>query len=261
MKEEKERLQKWAHRFYELSIFGEQNRKRRGLNFFNLFKEQVLEYKLMQKMIENGIGKLNGMRVLDVGCGEGRFLRKLVDWGASPEHLAGADIHPPILNLARELSSPGVQYVLAHADELPFEDGCFDVILIIGVLQHVLDEPLRHKVAKELLRVLADGGIIISFNISKDTEKKFPNFLAETTKGLSAEEHEELFPHCKIDFEYLFDDVYIDSHVPQKWGEIYDQALYSDEYKQDYGLVIVKKNSYDRKLDENMENTEFDRVE
>lgn len=239
---EKDRLEDWSNKFYEISIFGEQNRKKRELSFHFLFKDQVLEYKLVEKMKKYGFHVLNQVSVLDAGCGDGRWLRKIVDWGGTPERLIGIDVNEPILHLAKQLSAPGIHFLKAHADELSFPDGKFDMILMIGVLQHIIDPALRQKIAGELVRVLSDDGILITYNITENVEQGMSEYLSKTTKGFGPDELADLFRDCEIEFErMLLNDPLIASSVPAEWGSLYDHAKDSGLRNHHFGIAVIRK--------------------
>ena len=92
-----------------------------------------------------------GRATLDLGCGEGRFARAL---GATGHDVTGVDVSPELVELARA-ADPGGQYLVADAEDLPFEDGAFDLVVAFNVLSCVGD--LGRAVA-EAARVLASGG-------------------------------------------------------------------------------------------------------
>jgi ubiquinone/menaquinone biosynthesis C-methylase UbiE len=71
-----------------------------------------------------------GLRTLDVGCGEG-WLEAL-----NPE-VVGVDFSPAALERAREKGA--VHLVQASAEELPFEDASFDLVVSLGSLEHFAD--------------------------------------------------------------------------------------------------------------------------
>ena len=97
-------------------------------------------------------GDLLGKRVLDVGCGTGRFGAALAERGA---RVWGVDASAEMVDLARER---GVNAKLARAEALPFKEGWFDRAVAVLVI-HVLDRP---QAFAELARVLAvDGRLAI----------------------------------------------------------------------------------------------------
>jgi len=99
--------------------------------------------------------RLDGRRVLDLGCGVGEYVRAFSRRGALA---LGSDIELPRL---REARTRGATTVLAAAGEaLPFRDGALDVIVLNEVIEHVRDD---RQTIREVARVLAPGGTCIIF--------------------------------------------------------------------------------------------------
>lgn len=93
-----------------------------------------------------------GQRVLDLGCGNGSYLRALSQRKISA--VAGCDVSFGMLQAGR----PAVT-VCADASALPFTTGAFDMVLAAHMLYHVED---RMVAVREGRRVLADGGIFVA---------------------------------------------------------------------------------------------------
>ncbi|HET9325026.1 MAG TPA: methyltransferase domain-containing protein [Gaiellaceae bacterium] len=93
-------------------------------------------------------GDLVGRRVLDVGCGTGRWAAALAERGS---RVWAIDPSPEMVEQARRR---GVRAKVAQAESLPFKEGWFERALLVLVV-HVLDRP---RVFGELRRVLADEG-------------------------------------------------------------------------------------------------------
>jgi len=90
-------------------------------------------------------------RVLDVGCGNGMYLRELRSRGVSA---TGCDLSLGMLSAA----APHPALVNADVTQLPFGDRSFDVVLAPHMLYHVED---RVAAVLELRRVLAPGGVCV----------------------------------------------------------------------------------------------------
>jgi SAM-dependent methyltransferase len=99
---------------------------------------------------------LAGTRVLDGGCGMGRYLRVAADGG--PSALVGLDISQAVV-AARELTAGLAAVSLVRGDLLrpPFPEGCFDHVYSIGVLDHTPDP---RQAFLELAKILRPGGRI-----------------------------------------------------------------------------------------------------
>ncbi len=93
-------------------------------------------------------------RLLEVGCGAGRYLRALRE--LRPELvLVGADLSRAALARLAALA-PEVEARLVTGDALPAADGEFAAVLAIDVLEHVPDPD---RLLAEIHRVLAPGGV------------------------------------------------------------------------------------------------------
>lgn len=126
-------------------------------------------------------------RVLDVGCGAGGLLIRLKqEKGLNPRcELYGIDIAEGMLEKARGQSEAGklsINFQLASADQLPFPDSYFDVIICQHVLYHVADV---QKAVEEAYRCLNDGGqYLVTLNSQFSKTKLFAlrNMLAKKLK-------------------------------------------------------------------------------
>jgi SAM-dependent methyltransferase len=100
-------------------------------------------------------GVRRGQRALDVGCGPGILTARLVD-RLGAECVAAIDPSPSFVGAARE-RCPGVDVRQGTAEELPFEDGAFDVTLANLVVHFMTDSVSG---LREMGRVVGDGGTV-----------------------------------------------------------------------------------------------------
>lgn len=99
------------------------------------------------------LSDLKGLRVLDAGCGGGRYARICGEAGAI---VVGAD-HTRAVDKARQICShlPNVQFVQADLKHLPLEAASFDFVFSIGVMHHDVEtRPVFDAVA----RMVKPGG-------------------------------------------------------------------------------------------------------
>jgi SAM-dependent methyltransferase len=98
-----------------------------------------------------------GERVLDVAAGNGNATLAAAHRFAD---VTSTDYVPALLDKGRERALAeglAVKFQVADAEQLPFEDGSFDVVLsTFGAMF----TPEHDRVAREMLRVLRDGGRI-----------------------------------------------------------------------------------------------------
>lgn len=102
---------------------------------------------------------VSGMKVLDVACGEGYGSNLMKTWGA--KSVIGVDVSKEALEKAnKNFAQEGVEFINHSAEELPFEDNSFDVVISLETIEH-LDHP--EKFIQEIKRVVKpDGTILIS---------------------------------------------------------------------------------------------------
>jgi len=121
---------------------------------------QELEWALLQELARAGI-ELTRARALEVGCGSGYFLGRLLDYGVS--RAAGIDLMDERIARARE-RHPRLELVVGDASRLPWPDESFDLVTQFTCLSSVLDPELRRRIASEMWRVLAPGGVVVSYD-------------------------------------------------------------------------------------------------
>jgi SAM-dependent methyltransferase len=101
-----------------------------------------------------------GARVLDVGCGTGRWLERTREAGMVP---VGVDRTPGMLAIAAE-RLPGCSLAAAEAQRLPFADASFDGVFAVTVLQHI-PWAEQARALREMARVLRPGAPLLLFEL------------------------------------------------------------------------------------------------
>lgn len=110
-----------------------------------------------EKITLDIVGEVNGQRVLDLGCGTGRYCVLLSERGA---HVTGVDPSPVMVGKAREKVSQKCQFEIKHGilEEVDFPDEHFDLILSALTFCHI---PEIEPVFEEMTRVLKSSGRIV----------------------------------------------------------------------------------------------------
>lgn len=93
-----------------------------------------------------------GARILDAGCGSGRTLEELSRYG----EVFGIELDPGAAEMARGRDCGEVR--VGRLEELPWEDGYFDLITCLDVIEHTPDDRVT---LRELRRVAQPGGFLL----------------------------------------------------------------------------------------------------
>lgn len=118
---------------------------------------------------DQSIPNWSRLKVLDVGCGGGFTCEFLAQRGAT---VWGMDQSSACIEAAKahaRLSNLNIHYRVGMAESLPWEDGCFDVVVCVDVLEHVKDpsQPIA-----EIARVLKPGGLFCFDTINRTVRSR-----------------------------------------------------------------------------------------
>lgn len=180
------------------------------------FYLELLEWSLLE-CVRHSSAELERSNVLDVGCGSGYFVSRLLEFGAAAA--TGVDLMPARIEAACR-RYPQARFVQANAAELPFGDGAFDIVTQLVCLSSVLDPGLRAAIAAAMWRVLRPGGIVVSYDIrpepavlrmrrrrreqrrrmSEGESTAANDAFTTPTVGISAEELRRLFPEAGLQY-------------------------------------------------------------
>jgi ubiquinone/menaquinone biosynthesis C-methylase UbiE len=129
-------------------------------------------------------------RVLDVGCGVGRLARALAGYLSIDGAYAGFDVQADAIAWCARRYRGFPHFRFVHADvrdarynpggateavayRFPFEDGSFDVAVLISVLTHLTGDATLHYLG-QTRRVLASGGRVLATAFVLDAEAPDP---------------------------------------------------------------------------------------
>jgi ubiquinone/menaquinone biosynthesis C-methylase UbiE len=102
---------------------------------------------------------IQGMRVLDVGCGTGSDLKLYHQAGCD---VYGVDLSPAMLRVARRKFGKSADLHLCDAAQMPFQDESFDLVLSTYTL-HEIPHEHRSLVVHEMIRVVKlDGWLLLT---------------------------------------------------------------------------------------------------
>jgi 2-polyprenyl-3-methyl-5-hydroxy-6-metoxy-1,4-benzoquinol methylase len=155
----------------------------------DLLRLFIVENHIVNALLDNGFSSLRDLKILDVGCGGGGLLRQLLRYGATPENLYGVDLLEDRVEVAKRLS-PNINFWCGDASGIPYEG--FDVIFQNTVFTSIKSDEMKEDVAREMLRVLKPGGMVLWYDYLMNNPKN------RDVKGVKREEIYRLFKGCDI---------------------------------------------------------------
>ncbi len=161
----------------------------------NLFLIQQLERAIVQTLQRRSLLPLNGRRALDIGCGDGFWLRFLLRLGAEPTNLSGIDLLENRVEQAR-LLAPTMDLRAGDATSLPYPNEAFDVVTQFTMFTSILDPDVKQRIAGEMLRVLHPGGLVLWYDFVMNPRNP-------DAQGIGASEVRSLFPDCDYRFSHI----------------------------------------------------------
>ncbi|MBN1148887.1 MAG: class I SAM-dependent methyltransferase [Anaerolineales bacterium] len=98
-------------------------------------------------------------KIIDIGCGSGATGLVLA-WRFVESEIVGIDLSEPLLRMANQRAAAAglaerVRFEKADVQQIPYEDGAFDVAINANMV-HLVEDPVR--MLNEIERVLAPGG-------------------------------------------------------------------------------------------------------
>lgn len=136
------------------------------------------------KRIDSQGHSLANARILEVGCGDGRWVRFIAEITHQPEFITGTDLSAPRVALAKKMN-PAIECQVADVVETPI-DGKFDIILAWDVFTHLKTEEQIRKALRNIHNALSERGAFIFFDAWAKTH--FKSSTNEDSHGYRPEE-------------------------------------------------------------------------
>ncbi len=135
---------------------------------YGTFRKLVGADRATETIVSDHLRPRAGMRILDIGCGNGDLARFLPD-----VEYVGVDHNTAYIDRAdADFGATNVRFIDADLADLPSMDlGTFDLAVAIGVIHH-LDDELAAQVAATSRTMLADGGRLVTVDPVFDPEQR-----------------------------------------------------------------------------------------
>ena len=232
--------------------------KEKEVSFFDQFAQENEHYdvfteastaRLIQTCVQAG-GWKDGAKIADLGCGSGIFTQALADLGFS---VTGVDLSPGLIDVARQ-RFPDVEFLVGDVENLPFDDGAFDGILLSGILHHLPDPK---PCAREVHRVLQHDGTFSAFDPNRRNpfmwlyrDKSSPLYsskgVTENERPVLAEQLTDIFDAAGFETasSYLSDlrYQYVESAFARYFLPVYntiDRLLFKPTFMERYRAFVI----------------------
>ena len=163
----------------------------------HVFQKQELERHMLVALAQHGFASLDTMKILEIGCGDGYWLREFIKWGAQPQNILGVDLLTDRVAIARQRCPESVRIECGSATTLGFPDGSFDLVFQSTVFSSVLDPSIRQQIASEMLRVVKPDGALLWYDFYVNNPRN------HDVQGMKTREIFRLFPDCRVDFRRI----------------------------------------------------------
>lgn len=163
----------------------------------HLFMLQERERRTLSILAQAGWSSLDQLQILDVGCGDGVWIRDFIRWGADPRCITGVDLLEARVANARRLSPLGVTVQCRNATALDTPDESFDIIIQSTVFTSILSDEVRRGLAGEMLRVLKPTGVILWYDFHVN------NPWNRDVRGVTRREIHTLLDGCTVELRRI----------------------------------------------------------
>ncbi len=139
-----------------------------------------------------GPPRRSDLRLLEVGCGGGGELQRLIGLGLRPENLEGIDLLEARVSAARESLPAEVGIRCGDATQMDFEDDRFDVVFASLVFTSILSDEIQARLAREMMRLVRPDGLILWYDFIYNNPRN------GDVRGVPVRRIRELFPGMEI---------------------------------------------------------------
>lgn len=164
------------------------NNKR--FNYFRVIQRKVIKHTCLS---ENDI-------FLDIGCGTGWATLHAASFLKSDKQAYGIDLSEGMIEVAKgsaKETGKQVNFQVANAEELPFEDNTFSVIICTNSFHHY---PRPEKVLQEMKRTLKHNGKVFILDPTRDSI-----FMERINERTQKKESEHITFYSSREFQQMYD--------------------------------------------------------
>lgn len=182
---------------------------------------------LQRNALKKVLSRLKRKRVLDVGCGVGRWSSRLALAGAQ---VIGFDLAQEMVKIAKNRVArqgfDNIDFIVASTHMLPFVSQSFDAALSVTVMQHIVDKSEFRDAVRELIRATKMDGTIILLELAphdkEDVSVQFPTACHAYEEALTKEKPIKLTALFGVDLSLFLKPF---KKIERKFGRYQDRLL------------------------------------
>lgn len=159
------------------------------LDPFIYMVQQEKERILIRWIKRAGICSLEEKRLLEIGCGGGGNLLKLLQLGFKPENLCGNELIEERALSARQILPTATQILVGDASSLDLPENSFDIVFQSTVFTSILNNGFQQKLADRMWSLVKPGGGVLWYDFT------FNNPNNSDVRGVPVKRIRELFPY------------------------------------------------------------------
>ena len=133
-----------------------------------------------------------GLRLAEVGCGDGGNLLQVLQLGFEPTQLTGLELLPERVQAARRRLPPGVELIEGDATQAALPPASQHLVLAYTVFSSLLDAHFRQRLAQAMWSWLQPGGAVVAYDFTWDNPRN------PDVRGMPAAEWRRLFPEGRF---------------------------------------------------------------
>jgi SAM-dependent methyltransferase len=182
----------------EADAVAERYARRQDLGRYSLLRPEVMhavqerQRAMLGLFAGVGLHDLSSLRLLEVGCGAGGNLLELLRMGFAPHHLAGIELLPERLALARAVLPEALQLRGGDALQAEVAAQSLDIVFVSTVFSSLLDDSYQQRLADAMWTWLKPGGAVLWYDFTVDNPRN------PDVRGVPLARVRALFPQGRV---------------------------------------------------------------
>lgn len=152
---------------------------------------------ILRGLVRRGWHELAQRRLVEVGCGAGGNLQEFLRMGFAPHHLAGCELLPERLAVARAGLPESVALWGGDAAAAPIAPASQDLVFQATVFSSLLDDGTQQRLAQTMWSWLRPGGAILWYDFTVDNPRN------RDVRGVPVARVRQLFPEGRLQWQRL----------------------------------------------------------